>query len=147
MLCMTLQICNLFNIHRPMHYKDILPLERHNMQHKFLCDQNSKFTILLLKNSHFFFFLQHLQPVTISLKFSDTQESLTIADVSVCLGSLRKVHFNFVSIHILTLHSSPCSERNVFRCLIRTHSELVSDWLKVIRYLKKIEVISLGKCV
>lgn len=99
------------------------------------------------KFSVFGFFLQHLQPVTISLKFSDTQESLTIADVSVCLGSLRKVHFNFVSIHILTLHSSPCSERNVFRCLIRTHSELVSDWLKVIRYLKKIEVISLGKCV
>lgn len=56
MLCMILQICNLFNIHRPMHYKDILPLERHNMQHKFLCDQNSKFTILLLKNLHFFFF-------------------------------------------------------------------------------------------
>lgn len=60
MLCMTLQICNLFNIHSPMHYKDILPLERHNMQHKFLCDQNSKFTILLLKNSHFFFFFTTL---------------------------------------------------------------------------------------
>lgn len=63
-----------------------------------------------------------------------TQKSLTIADVRVCLGGLRKVHFNFVSINILTLHSSPCSEINVFRCLIRTHSELVSDWLKVIRY-------------
>lgn len=70
----------------------------------------------------------------LAVTISDTQKSLTIADVRVCLGGLRKVHFNFVSIYILTLHSSPCSERNVFRCLIRTHSELVSDWLKVIRY-------------
>lgn len=42
MLCLALQICKLFNSHSQMQYKDFLPSEKHNMQHKFHCDQNSQ---------------------------------------------------------------------------------------------------------